>query len=288
MTPARSADSRAPLDARVALVTGGAQGIGAGICEGLADAGAAVAIVDVQVEKGRQLAQHLTSSGFRAAFIRADIATVDGCQSAVARTVSTFERLDILINNAAPHRDRSMIGKVGGADWAVHEQVVLQAVVNLTDAALPHLAAHKRGAVVNISSVVGSAVALDQCSWPYHVSKAGLNHLTRWLAVRLGPHGVRVNALAPGLIDRDAGHRLTDDSATRAVVESVVPLGRAGRAADVARAAIFLSSEESAYITGQVLVIDGGLGLGEVFGVSQRAQALSGHDPTLEPNGASS
>jgi len=288
MTPARSADSRAPLDARVALVTGGAQGIGAGICEGLANAGAAVAIVDVQVEKGRQLAQHLTSSGFRAAFIRADIATVDGCQSAVARTVSTFERLDILINNAAPHRDRSMIGKVGGADWAVHEQVVLQAVVNLTDAALPHLAAHKRGAVVNISSVVGSAVALDQCSWPYHVSKAGLNHLTRWLAVRLGPHGVRVNALAPGLIDRDAGHRLTDDSATRAVVESVVPLGRAGRAADVAHAAIFLSSEESAYITGQVLVIDGGLGLGEVFGVSQRAQALSGHDPILEPDGASS
>lgn len=263
------------LDGRIALVTGGAQGIGAGICEGLANAGAAVAIVDRQIDKAQELAQRLSAAGCRVVPVVADIATEVGCRSAVAQTIAALGSLDILVNNASPSRNRDMLGRIAGADWAIHERVILQAAVNLADAALPYLADTGRGAVVSVSSVVGTAVALDQISWPYHVSKAGLDQLTRWLASRLGPSGIRVNAVAPGLVDRDAGPRLTDQAANRSVVEAVVPLRRAGRASDIAQAVIFLCSGQSAYITGQVLVVDGGLGLAEVFGASLRAYRAS-------------
>lgn len=264
-----------PLDGRVSLVTGGAHGIGAGICEELASAGAAVAIVDRQSDKASDLAGRLAAAGQRVISVHADIATEEGCRSAVAQTVGALGGLDILVNNAAPARKREMLGKIAGADWAIHEQVVLQATVNLTDAALPYLAASGKGVVVNVSSAVGASVAIEQCSWPYHVSKAGLNHLTRWLAAHLGQQGIRVNAVAPGLVNRENGPQLTDNPMHLAVIKNVVPLGRAGRAADIAKAVVFLCSDQSAYITGQVLVVDGGLGLAEVFGASLRAYQAS-------------
>lgn len=264
-----------PLAGRRALVTGGAQGIGAGICEGLVGAGAAVVIVDRQFDKAAQLAVRLVAAGGRAMPIGADIATEAGCRSAVAQAVEAIGGLDILINNAAPGRNRGMLGRIAGADWAAHEQIVLQAAVNLTDASLGYLENSGRGAVVNISSAVATSVAIDQCSWPYHVSKAGLEQLTRWLASRLGAHGIRVNAVAPGLVDRDSGPKLTDNAMHRDIVEKVVPLGRAGGAADIAGAVAFLCSESASYITGQVLVVDGGLGLAEVFGAALRARQSS-------------
>jgi 3-oxoacyl-[acyl-carrier protein] reductase len=274
-----SKDTDAQLNERIALVTGGAQGIGAGICEALAAAGAAVAIVELQIDKAQDLALRLSATGRRVISIAADITREEACRSAVAQTVETFGGLDILVNNAAPSRSRDMLGRIAGADWAAHEQVVLQAAVNMVDAALAGLAGNGRGTVVNIASTLGSAVAIDQCSWPYHVSKAGLNQLTRWLACRLGPSGVRVNAVAPGLVDRDVGPKLTDHAASRAVVETVVPLRRAGRSSDIAQAVIFLCSERSSYITGQVLTVDGGLGLAEVFGASLSAyQAARSED----------
>lgn len=259
------------LAGRIALVTGGAQGIGVGICEGLMDAGADVAIVDLQLEKAQLVVERLANKGRRCMAIHADIATEDGCRSAVGRVVDAFGGLDILVNNAAPSRNREMLGRLSDADWDLHDQVVLRAAIHLTDAALAPLKQSGCGAVVNVSSMVGSSIALDQCSWPYHVSKAGLDHLTRWLASRLGCEGIRVNAVAPGLVDRDVGQRLTDQPVNRTIVEAVVPLGRAGRAADIAQAVIFLCSKQSSYITGQVLTVDGGLGLVEVFGASLRS-----------------
>lgn len=264
-----------PLEGRVALVTGGAQGIGAGICEELAGAGAAVAIVDWQLDKTSDLAERLVLAGQRVIAIHADITTEEGRRYAVTQTVGTLGGLDILINNAAPGRKHEMLGQIASADWAIHDQVVLQAAVHLTDACLPYLANTGRGTVVNISSAVATSVALDQCSWPYHVSKAGLNHLTRWLAARLGQQSIRVNAVAPGLVNRENGPQLTDNPTHLAVIKNIVPLGRAGRAADVAKAVVFLCSDQSAYMTGQVLVVDGGLGLAEVFGASLRAYQAS-------------
>lgn len=260
-----------PLKGMRALVTGGAQGIGAGICAGLAAAGAEVAVVDRQADKARNLAADIISKGGFACAVPADIATADGCRRALEDSITVLGGLDILVNCAAPNRNRNMLGKLADTDWDIHQQVVLNSAVILADAATDYLASRGCGVVINISSITGVSIALDQCSWPYHVSKAGLDQLTRWLAVRLGRQGIRVNAIAPGLVDRDTGQKLTDTPQNSAVIKEIVPLGRAGSSHDVAQAVVFLSSKQSAYITGQVLVVDGGLSVNEVFGASLKA-----------------
>jgi NAD(P)-dependent dehydrogenase (short-subunit alcohol dehydrogenase family) len=257
-----------PLTGMRALVTGGAQGIGAGICQGLARAGAAVAIVDLQVDKAQYLTTQIMESGGRAIAVSADISSEDGCRQAVATTIGDFGGLDILVNCAAPGRNRDMLGKLADADWDIHQKVVLNAAVFFADAASDYLAASGLGTIVNISSVTSYSIGVDHCSWPYHVSKAGLDQLTRWLAVRFGGQGVRVNAIAPGLVDREAGPKLSDNMEHRAVIKEIVPLGRAGNNQDIAQAVVFLCSKQSSYITGQVLTIDGGLGINEVFSTS--------------------
>ena len=269
------------LNGRVALVTGGAQGIGVGICEGLLTAGATVAIVDLQIEKAHDVVARIAMDGRQAVAIEANIATKEGCKKAVSQTAEALGGIDILVNNAAPQRNFDIADNLSDADWTVHEQVILQAAVHLTNDALIHLTTSDAGSIVNVSSTVGSAIAIDQCSWPYHVSEAGLDHLTRWLAARLGKHGIRVNAVAPGLVDRDGAAHLSGRHLHRTVVETVVPLGRAGKAKDIAKAVAFLASEQSAYITGQVLTVDGGLGLSEVFGASLRACKVTMQNPAL-------
>jgi len=260
-----------PLEGMRALVTGGAQGIGAGICHGLATAGAAVAVVDLQVDKAQHLATQIMKSGGKAIAVSADIASEDGCRQAVETTIGDLDGLDILVNCAAPGRNRSMLGKLSDAAWDIHQQIVLNATVFMADAASDSLAASGRGTIVNISSVTSFSISVDHCSWPYHVSKAGLDQLTRWLAVRLGGRDIRVNSIAPGLVDREAGPKLSDNPEHDAVIKEIVPLGRAGNNQDIAQAVVFLCSKQSSYITGQVLTVDGGLAINEVFAASLKA-----------------
>lgn len=257
-----------------AVVTGGAQGIGAAICWGLKLAGADVVVADQQGEKAREIAAKLGSCGGAALAVTADVSTNEGCQNVITTAVSALGGLDILINCAAPGRDKLLLGKLSPVDWDLHQKIVLDASVMLADFASEHLAASGRGVIVNISSVTASSIAIDQCSWPYHVSKAGLDQLTRWLAVRFGGHGIRVNAVSPGLVDRDIGHKLSDNLEYRSIIEAVVPLRRAGTGEDIAKAVVFLSSIQASYITGQVLTVDGGLGVNEVFGAALKAHQI--------------
>ncbi|MBI1206609.1 MAG: SDR family oxidoreductase [Azospirillum sp.] len=265
------------LAGRKAIVTGGAQGIGAAIVRGLLAAGSKVAIIDRQIEKAQALADDLADGlGDGACAIGADLGSPAECRSAVVCARDTMGGLDLLVNNAAPGRNRAMIGRIADADWSEHESIVLHATANMVEAALADLAASGQGAVVNVSSVVAGAVALEQCSVPYHVCKAGLDQFTRWLAVRCGGAGVRVNAVAPGLVNRDDGPKLTDNPTNRRIVEAVVPLRRAAASREIAEVVIFLASNAASYVTGQVLVVDGGLGVNEVFGASLRAFNAAG------------
>ncbi|MBS0546251.1 MAG: SDR family oxidoreductase [Proteobacteria bacterium] len=265
--------SRFDLHGRKAVVTGGAQGIGAGIVRGLAEAGATVTIVDRQSDKARALAE---ASGPGLVVVTADIGSAEGCRQAISQARDAMGGLDILVNNAAPARNREMIGRIADVDWADHESIVLHAAAAIAESALDDLVASGHGAIVNVSSILATSIGADQSSLAYHVSKAGLNQFTRWLAVRCGASGVRVNAVAPGLVDRDVGHKLTANPVNKKIVDSVVPLRRAGTARDIADAVIFLASDAAAYVTGQVLTIDGGLGINEVFGASLRAYTAAG------------
>ncbi|TAJ96527.1 SDR family oxidoreductase, partial [bacterium] len=135
--------------------------------------------------------------------------------------------------------------------------------------AVPYMSKAGGGSIVNISSVVAFAISHEPCA--YHVAKAGVVHLTRYLAYEFGHRGIRVNCVCPGLVDREEAMRLTDDPGNRAVVELIVPLKKAARSKDIAHAVLFLCTDEASYVTGQSLVVDGGLSLGEPFGVGRRA-----------------
>lgn len=258
------------LTDRKALVTGGAQGIGANICIALAKAGANVAIIDHQIDKMNRVVDQSSGMKGQVLPIAADLSSDVACRNAVNEASRLLGGLDIVVNNAAPSRDRTKIGAMTDADWTLHEQIVLSAAVSVVDAAQEFLTDSENASVVNISSVVSRTVTIDYCSWPYHVSKAGLEQLTRWLAVKYGPVGIRANAIAPGLIDREERTVSEPDAMRGTIVDTIIPLGRSGTATDVSNAVLFLCSEYSSYVTGQVLVVDGGTSLLEVYGAAAR------------------
>ena len=245
-----------------AIVTGGAQGIGKGICLELALEGATVVIADLNKDKSEELVKKIAKLGENAIAIQANISSKEGCQKLVNEAIDKLGGLDILVNCASPGRDKSKVRNITDADWDIHQNVVLNATAILSDAASKHLKVSGQGAIVNISSVVAARVGLDT-TWSYQVSKAGLEHLTRWLAVRLGSEGIRVNAVSPGLVDRDEGFKHSDNLELMGLIKEAVPLGRPGRTKEISQAVAFLCSEKSSYITGQVLVVDGGVSVGE-------------------------
>lgn len=242
-----------------AIVTGGAQGIGKGICLELALEGATVVIADLNKDKSEELVKKIAKLGENAIAIQADISSKEGCQKLVNKAIDKLGGLDILINCAAPGRDKNKMMDVGESDWDTHQSIVIKAAAILSDATSKFLKVSGRGVIINISSVVSEGIGVGYCSWPYHVSKAGLNHLTRWLASRLGNEGIRVNAVSPGLVDRDDGPKHSDNLEYKEIIKEVLPLGRPAKTKEIAQVVAFLCSEKSSYITGQVLVVDGGL-----------------------------
>ena len=239
---------------RVALVTGGAQGIGRAIALALADAGFDVAIVDLNPDGVAAAVAELAATGRRAFGFTGDVSSLAFAQEAVEKTVAAAGALHVLVNNAGITRDGLLL-RMKPEDWDAVLRVNLTGAFNFCKAAVPVLIKQRWGRIVNISSVVGEMGNAGQVN--YAASKAGLIGLTKSLARELASRGVTVNAVAPGFIDTAMTEALPERRARRC--SSQIPAGRLGQAEDVAEAVGFLVSAGAGYVTGQVLHVNGGM-----------------------------
>ncbi len=245
--------SRLRLKDRVAIVTGSAQGIGLSIAELFLQEGAKVVLVDVDAQKVSEAAKNLASGGFETLGLSCDVTKFESCEEVVKATIAKFGKIDILVNNAGITRD-NLLMRMSEPDWDMVLNVNLKGPFNFTKAAIrPMLKAHY-GKIVNISSVIGQEGNAGQAN--YAASKGGLIAFTKTCAREFASRNILCNAVAPGFIRT----RLTDivPEAEKQKFLSGVLLGRIGEPIEIARAVLFLASEDSSYITGHVLGVNGG------------------------------
>ncbi|GJF25950.1 MULTISPECIES: SDR family NAD(P)-dependent oxidoreductase [Streptomyces] len=236
------------------LVTGAARGIGAATAARLAEEGAGVLVTDVDRPAAEKTAAALRERGLTAEAFDCDVADRASVEAAVARAVDAFGSLDVLVNNAyACTPDAPLFEDEPDEAWARDLDITLTGAYRCCRAALPHLAASGRGAIVSIGSVNGLQ---DFGNHAYSAAKAGLASLTRTLAGHAAARGVRVNLVAPGTVRTTAWEGRDDELAA---VRGLYPLGRVGEPGDIAAAVAFLASRDASWITGATLAVDGGL-----------------------------
>lgn len=247
---------------RVALVTGGAQGIGAGIAARLAADGAKVGVLDLQLDAAQATVDQITEIGGSAIALGADVSKREQVQAAVDTLVGEFGGLHILVNNAGVLRD-NLLFKMSDDDWSLVMDVHLRGAFLCSQIAQKHMVEAKYGRIVSMSSTSARG---NRGQANYSTAKAGLQGLTKTLAVELGPFGITANAIAPGFIEtamtkataERIGITIEDmrDSAAK-----TLPVRRGGVPADIANTVAFFAGEEAGYVTGQVIYVDGGSGL---------------------------
>jgi 3-oxoacyl-[acyl-carrier protein] reductase len=243
------------LEGKVALVTGASKGIGRAIAQKFVEMGAQVAFTYLSsVEKGQQLEHELTANGGKAKGYRSDAADTAQAEQLVEDVVKEFGKLDIVVNNAGITRD-GLLMRMNEEQWDVVINTNLKSVFNVTKSATKHMMRAKSGSIINITSVVGIKGNAGQAN--YAASKAGIIGFTKSVALELGSRNIRSNAIAPGFIETE----MTGELDQKVVDEwrKAIPLKRGGTPEDVANAAAFLASDHSAYISGQVLQVDGGM-----------------------------
>ncbi|MBI2000510.1 MAG: 3-oxoacyl-ACP reductase FabG [candidate division NC10 bacterium] len=243
----------------VAIVTGASRGIGRAIAAGLAATGYRI-IMSYRDRDGQanDLVEKIRTSGGEAIAVRADVGLPAEADALVRTALHRFGQVDVLVNNAGVHFPGVPLAAVRWEDWERILQVNLSGPLRLIQAVVPHMRERRHGHIVNISSNVSQR--LPAGSGPYTVSKVGLEALTRTLAKEEGPHGIRVNAIAPGPIRTDMleeSLKVMGPEGSEVFIRSV-PLGRAGRPEEIASVVVFLVSDAASYLTGQVIYVNGG------------------------------
>jgi len=242
------------LKDKVSIVTGGARGIGLAIANELARVGSNLAICDVNQENLDKAASELSLTGANVLTGRVDVTDFSSVQSFAQKVLDKFGKIDILINNAGITKD-GLIVRMGEADWDAVISVNLKGAFNCIKAVAKQMMKQRSGNIVNIASIIGIIGNAGQAN--YAASKGGIIAMTKSVAKELAPRNVRVNAIAPGFIQTDMTQALADD--VKKEMLKLIPLGKFGTAGDVADLTVYLVSDSSAYITGQVIQVDGGM-----------------------------
>ena len=244
------------LDNRVALISGGARGMGAAEAKMFAAEGAKVVIGDVLDEDGRQTETAINEVGSECLFVHLEVTDEGSWVQAVAETVSRFGKLDILVNNAGVGGDRGRLEDTSVEAWDRIMNINAKGVFLGTKAAIPEMRRTGGGSIINISSIYG--LVGSGGSSAYHASKGAVRLLTKSTAIQYASEGIRVNSVHPGIIDTPMTEAILADPERNQRWISGTPLGRRGEPEDVAYGVLFLASDESSFMTGSELVIDGG------------------------------
>ncbi len=243
------------LSGKTALITGAARGIGRAIALTFAREGANIAFTDLKYDEHIQsLEEEIRAMGLKARGYASDASSFEDCERVVGEILNEFEKVDVLVNNAGITRD-TLLMRMTEADWDLVIKVNLKSVFNMTKAIQGSMLKQRSGSIINMSSVVGVRGNAGQSN--YSASKAGLIGFTKSIAQELGTRSIRCNAIAPGFIETDMTSKLSDD--VRANWIKTIPLRRGGTPGDVAKLALFLASDLSGYITGQVISVCGGM-----------------------------
>ncbi len=245
------------LEGKTALITGGAKGIGGKITETFAQYGAAVAInYSGSEDAARELADKINAAGGKAVIYKCNVADFNAVKEMIDNVIKDFGKLDILVNNAGITKDNLML-RMGEDDFDRVIDVNLKGCFNCMKHVTRSMLKQKYGKIINISSVVGVHGNAGQVN--YSASKAGIIGMTKSMAKEVGVKGICVNAIAPGFIETDMTEVLSED--VKSAIRQSIPMGKMGTVDDIAQTAAFLASSSADYITGQVIGVDGGMGM---------------------------
>jgi 3-oxoacyl-[acyl-carrier protein] reductase len=248
------------LAGKVAVVTGAARGIGAAIALKLAEQGAHIAFTyvnDGSAEKAEALVTEIKQLGVNAMAYKTNAADFTACETFVNSVLETFGAIDICVNNAGISKDNLLL-RMTPEQWDVVMDTNLKSVFNMTKQVIRPMMKAKSGSIINMSSIIGIRGNAGQSS--YAASKAGIIGFTKSIALELGSRNIRCNAIAPGFVETDMTHYLNEGEAGKAFLEKI-PLGRFGKAEEIANTTLFLASDMSSYVTGQVISACGGLNI---------------------------
>lgn len=248
------------LQGKVAIVTGAARGIGAAIALKLAEQGAHIAftyVSDASAEKAAVLEAEIKKLGVNAKGYQTNAADFAACETFVTNVLADFGTIDVCVNNAGISKDNLLL-RMTAEQWDEVMDTNLKSVFNMTKQVIRPMMKAKSGSIINMSSIIGIRGNAGQSS--YAASKAGIIGFTKSIALELGSRNIRCNAIAPGFIETDMTHYLNEGEAGKSFLEKI-PLGRFGKADEIANTTLFLASDMSSYVTGQVISACGGLNI---------------------------